>query len=123
MHIGNRLRAVRERRGMTLGGVGRNLGLTYQQIRKYESGENRLSASRLYNLSLLFQVEPGYFFAGLGPGDGECAPEASGAQTLSAALSRIDNPEVRHHLKGLIEVLDVGFAEAPAPRNRPGSTS
>ncbi len=95
---------------MTLGQVGRSMGLTYQQIRKYESGENRLSASRLYHLSMLLSVEPGYFFRGLdGDGDAE-AVTMDGEPTLAAALDRIGSPEVRHHLRSLIEVLDIDFS-------------
>lgn len=117
-HIGNRLRSARELRHMTLGQVGRSLGLTYQQIRKYESGENRLSASRLYNLSLLLDVEPAYFFSGLRADGAASRSEIDGEPTLAAALSRIGNPEVRHHLKGLIEVLDINFGGA-SPRPSP----
>jgi transcriptional regulator with XRE-family HTH domain len=110
IRIGSRLRAAREMRRMTLGQVGRSMGLTYQQIRKYESGENRLSASRLYHLSLLLAVEPGYFFRGL-DGDGSGEPVTmDGEPTLAAALDRIGSPEVRHHLRSLIEVLDIDFS-------------
>ncbi len=103
---------------MTLGQVGRDLGLTYQQIRKYESGENRLSASRLYQLSKLLKVEPAYFFRGLGSESDGIMGRASEDPALSAALDRIGNPEIRRHLKGLIDVLDVDF-----PPERPSSAS
>lgn len=122
-HIGSRLRSAREMRRMTLGQVGRSLGLTYQQIRKYESGENRLSASRLYNLALLLKVEPSYFFVGLGPDRDDQGGDAFGGPDLSTALGRIDNSEVRHHLKGLIEVLDIAFADGKVRAKRPDTTS
>ncbi|MBB3936111.1 helix-turn-helix domain-containing protein [Aureimonas phyllosphaerae] len=108
--IGSRLRAAREMRRMTLGQVGRSMGLTYQQIRKYESGENRLSASRLYHLSVLLSVDPGYFFRGLDGESDAAALMADGEPTLAAALDRIGSPEVRHHLRSLIEVLDIDFS-------------
>jgi len=108
---------------MTLGQVGRSVGLTYQQIRKYESGENRLSASRLYGLSLVLKIEPSFFFQGLSEGGEARTTGASGDPALVAALNRIGNPDIRHHLKGLIEVLDSDFANASAPSLPSGSRS
>lgn len=113
IHLGNRLRAAREARHMTLGQVGRDLGLTYQQIRKYESGENRLSASRLYRLSQLLQVEPAYFFRGLSVDDEASDGRASDEPALAAALDRIGNPDIRRHLRGLIDILDIDGAPGP----------
>ncbi len=105
---------------MTLGEVGRSMGLTYQQIRKYESGENRLSASRLYHLSVLLKIEPGYFFQGLSDDDATAEPPShDGDLTMDAALERIGSPEIRHHLRGLIEVLDMDFAGRQTNGNKP----
>ncbi|WP_182084057.1 helix-turn-helix transcriptional regulator [Aureimonas sp. ME7] len=107
IHIGSRLRFIRDKRSMTLGHVGRKLGLTYQQIRKYESGDNRLSASRLYQLSALFGVEPAFFYDGLdlasawGPSRGGGADHAA----LDPVLKRIANPEARYHIEKLIQIL------------------
>lgn len=113
IHIGNRLKSAREARRMTLGQVGRDLGLTYQQIRKYESGENRLSASRLYRLSQLLLVEPAYFFRGLGPQDDADGGKPSDEPALAAALDRIGNPEIRRHLRGLIDILNMDVPRKP----------
>lgn len=123
VHIGGRLRSAREARHLTLGQVGRNLGLTYQQIRKYESGENRLSASRLYQLSKLLMVEPAYFFRGLGDQSDGLMGRASDDPALSAALDRIGNPEIRRHLKGLIDVLDGDVSSGRASPSPSGSAS
>lgn len=124
VHIGTRLRSAREARHMTLGQVGRDLSLTYQQIRKYESGENRLSASRLYQLSILLKVEPAYFFRGLDGASDGIMGKASDDPALSAALDRIGNPEVRRHLKGLIDVLDIDLSpERPAVSSPQGTVS
>tara|TARA_R110002124_G_scaffold230283_1_gene395384 strand:+ start:2373 stop:2732 length:360 start_codon:yes stop_codon:yes gene_type:complete len=45
--------------------LGRALGLTFQQIQKYEKGANRISASKLWDIARFFKVDIGYFFEGL----------------------------------------------------------
>ena len=62
VHVGARLRARRTLLGMSQTTLGDAIGLTFQQLQKYESGSNRISASRLYELSKLLDVDIGYFF-------------------------------------------------------------
>lgn len=45
--------------------LGSRIGVSYRQIQKYESGANRISASKLYRIALAFAVAPGWFFEGL----------------------------------------------------------
>ncbi|WP_193227782.1 helix-turn-helix domain-containing protein [Aureimonas psammosilenae] len=107
-HIGSRLRMLRDRRGATLQDAGQAVDLTYQQIRKYELGENRLSASTLYRLAAFFDVEPSFFFEGLAPVRTAARPDSQGTNDaeLQAVLDRIENEEVRHHLASLIRILE-----------------
>lgn len=63
-HLGARLRQLRIERGWSQGELGRRLGTTFQQVQKYESGRNRLSAARLWAAALAFEVELADFFAG-----------------------------------------------------------
>ena len=63
--IGERIRRRRVELGLTQEQLARRLGLSYQQIQKYERGANRISASRLYALALRLDVAPGYFYADL----------------------------------------------------------
>jgi transcriptional regulator with XRE-family HTH domain len=51
VHVGNRLRARRTLLGLSQTTLAEAIGLTFQQMQKYEKGSNRISASRLYNLS------------------------------------------------------------------------
>ncbi len=61
-HVGARVRLRRTLLGMTQTTLGDALGLTFQQVQKYENGKNRISASRLYDLSRVFDVPVEHFF-------------------------------------------------------------
>ncbi len=62
VHVGARLRARRTLLGLSQAALGDALGISFQQLQKYEGGHNRLSASRLYDVSKLLDVDIGYFF-------------------------------------------------------------
>ncbi len=62
VHVGARLRVRRTLLGMNQTMLGEAIGLTFQQVQKYESGANRISASRLYDLSRVLDVPIAYFF-------------------------------------------------------------
>jgi transcriptional regulator with XRE-family HTH domain len=64
-HIASRIREGRRAAGLTQGFVGDKLGITFQQIQKYERGDNRIAAGRLFEISQLFGVPFAYFFEGL----------------------------------------------------------
>ena len=63
--IGERIRRRRTELGLTQEQLAQRLGVSYQQVQKYERGANRISASRLYALALRLDVAPGYFYADL----------------------------------------------------------
>ena len=67
VHVGSRVRARRQAVGMSQEKLGDALGLTFQQVQKYEKGVNRVSGSRLQQLTNILQVPVAYFFEG-GPG-------------------------------------------------------
>ncbi len=62
VHVGNKLRERRNYLRMSQEKLGKELGLTFQQIQKYEKGANRVGASRLYDISQLLSVPPAFFF-------------------------------------------------------------
>ena len=64
-HVGKRFREKRILCGLSQAELAKELGVTFQQIQKYEKGSNRLSASRLYGASRIFEEPVSYFFAGL----------------------------------------------------------
>lgn len=62
VHVGKRLRVRRMVQGISQESLGRSLGLTFQQIQKYEKGVNRIGASRLFELSELLKVPVQFFY-------------------------------------------------------------
>lgn len=64
-HVGRRVSEKRVSMGYKQGDLGRALGLTFQQIQKYEKGSNRISASKLWEIANFFKVDVSYFFDGL----------------------------------------------------------
>jgi transcriptional regulator with XRE-family HTH domain len=117
IHVGSRVRLRRLLLGMSQEKLGDELGVTFQQVQKYERGANRIGASRLYRVSKVLQVPVGFFFEGL---DGAPATGfAEGDQTplvddfinspegvaLAAAFARIREPSVRRKLLELARTL------------------
>lgn len=76
-HVGRRVCEKRISLGYNQSDLGRALGLTFQQIQKYEKGVNRISASKLFDISRFFKVDVGYFFEGLAEGAGGVADEGA----------------------------------------------
>ncbi|MBI1214023.1 MAG: helix-turn-helix domain-containing protein [Alphaproteobacteria bacterium] len=72
LHIGQRVRHRRWLLGMTQQDLAQAIGVRFQQIQKYESGANRISASRLWDLARALDVPVAFFYTGLG----ETASEA-----------------------------------------------
>ncbi|MGD9867683.1 MAG: helix-turn-helix domain-containing protein [Hyphomicrobiales bacterium] len=75
VHVGSRVRLRRMLLGMSQEKLGESMGLTFQQIQKYEKGANRIGASRLYHLSKVLDVPVQFFFEG-SPGAAASAPSA-----------------------------------------------
>lgn len=65
IYAGKRLRVRRCLLGMSQQYVAQECGISFQQIQKYENGKNRISAGRLYDLSVILGVPTDYFFMGL----------------------------------------------------------
>lgn len=70
IHVGDKLRLMRTLRGFSQTELATRVGLTFQQVQKYESGANRISASRLWEISEALDTPIGFFFDGLRPGSG-----------------------------------------------------
>lgn len=79
VHVGARLRQRRTLLGMSQGKLGEAIGLTFQQVQKYERGANRIGSSRLYELSRILDVKVEYFFE-------ELEPETVRAQVAAGGL-------------------------------------
>ncbi len=70
VHVGSRVRLRRTLLGMSQERLGEALGLTFQQVQKYERGVNRIGASRLYDLSRVLDVSISFFFDDMPMGGG-----------------------------------------------------
>src|SRR5271156_4491603 len=76
-HVGSRLRMRRVLMGMSQERLGEHLGVTFQQVQKYEKGMNRMGASRLQNASRALEVPVEFFFRDAPQFDGSSAPQSS----------------------------------------------
>jgi transcriptional regulator with XRE-family HTH domain len=83
-HVGSRVRMRRLMLGMSQTDVAGALGLTFQQLQKYEKGSNRISASRLQHLSQILQIPVPFFFEG--------APAASGIPRAAKGAADAPSP-------------------------------
>jgi transcriptional regulator with XRE-family HTH domain len=115
-HVGARVRMRRIMLAMSQEKLGAALGLTFQQVQKYERGANRIGASRLQQFSQILQVPVAFFFEGLptlAPHDssGSALSEAqiddfisdSDGLRLIGALMRIDNAALRRRIVMLVQ--------------------
>ncbi len=74
VHVGGRVRLRRTLLGMSQERLGDALGLTFQQVQKYERGVNRIGSSRLYHLSQILDVPVSFFFDDMPPIDPDALP-------------------------------------------------
>ena len=74
IHVGRRVRLRRTLVGMSQGNLGEAVGLTFQQIQKYERGANRIGSSRLFHLSQILDVPVSFFFDDMPPLDPDALP-------------------------------------------------
>jgi transcriptional regulator with XRE-family HTH domain len=99
VHVGSRARLRRTLLGMNQTQLGEKLGITFQQIQKYENGFNRISASRLYQMTRILDVPVSFFFDGLDEGASAWSPDDIwlNRETLNfvRAYYRIGDPAAR----------------------------
>ncbi len=91
LHVGNRMRQRRRLLGMTQQKLADAVRIRFQQIQKYESGANRISASRLWTLSKALDVPVAYFFEGVEEGDYVIG--ANGDHTVNAPADVFQNKD------------------------------
>jgi transcriptional regulator with XRE-family HTH domain len=124
-HVGSRVRMRRMLMGMSQEKLGEALGLTFQQVQKYEKGTNRIGASRLKQISQVLSVPIGFFFDGAPVTDGEDGGFAEAPSTgyvadflstsegvqLNKAFIRIRDQKVRKRIVELVNALAEGEPE------------
>lgn len=83
IHVGKRVRHRRWMVGMTQQQLAEKVGIKFQQIQKYETGANRISASRLWDIATALQVPVSFFFDGLSPEGADADDESTPADLFS----------------------------------------
>ena len=119
VHVGRRVAEKRLALGYNQSDLGRALGLTFQQVQKYEKGTNRVSASKLWLIAQFFKVDLAYFFDGLS-GDGSktdtdepdetAAPPTRQSMEINGLVPRLDLPQQ----KLVLELVRSMSAKVPA---------
>lgn len=112
-HVGDRIRRRRTMLGFTQEQLGAALQISYQQIQKYETGSNRISAGRLYQIANRLDVPIGYFFEGLeshaiaasSNGNGASNGGARTTIELVRSFNAIPNTAVRAAVTSLVKSL------------------
>ncbi|MFL4971824.1 MAG: helix-turn-helix domain-containing protein [Xanthobacteraceae bacterium] len=114
MEIAKRVRALRLQRGISQTELGSVLDVTFQQVQKYETGTNRISAGRLQQIAEVLDVPVTYFYAGIENNEVQTSPSAdtefdllqsAHAIRLVRAYSRINDRGVRLKLLKLAECI------------------
>ncbi len=105
-HVGRKLKELRLMRGKTQTEVAEGLGISFQQVQKYELGRNRVSASKLFEMSRILNVDPSYFFDGLADGTTVDTVDEESAR-IAAMVSRIGDIRVRAQIRSFIDSLTV----------------
>lgn len=111
IQVGTRIRQARVMRGMSQSGLGEQIGVTFQQLQKYEKGTNRVSASKLVAISEALSLEPSYFVEGLKKPEAEAVgPEqewqfSKQGRDLVEAFYQIKDQEVRKRIVSLVRQL------------------
>jgi len=114
VHIGRRIKMQRLALGLSQTDVAKRLGITFQQIQKYERGINRVGAGRLQEMANLLSVTPAFFFEDgprLKPGQSEETPETTELLAnkynlaLAQAFNKIRSRGVRRNVLDLVEGL------------------
>lgn len=127
-HVGSRVRLRRMLLGMSQERLGDSMGLTFQQVQKYEKGVNRIGASRLFQISKILDVPVQFFFEeapyvgdGSKPGMAEPDSEAFILEFLNSreglelnrAFVKISDPKVRKSVVDLVRALSAGSGTNP----------
>lgn len=130
VHVGTRLKMRRTMVGMTQEKLGDQLGVTFQQVQKYEKGANRIGASRLQEIASILTVPVSFFFedarAATAADAAEREPEYGFAEDMGAsfevprsppgeahelakAFCRISDARIRRRIIDLVETLADGY--------------
>jgi transcriptional regulator with XRE-family HTH domain len=102
IYVGGRMRLRRIQLGLSQGALASKIGVSFQAVQKYESGDIRISASRLYDVAQVLEVSPAFFFEGYP--DGIVAKNI--AEEASPASETFNRREVMSLIRGYYGIRD-----------------
>lgn len=110
-HVGKRVRQARIAKSLSQSALGQALGISFQQVQKYESGSNRIGSSRLWDISQILDTPIEFFFEGLAPrGNSKTAEDSPNEEPmtrrtiqLAKAINSLHDEEAKMHFLRLIE--------------------
>jgi transcriptional regulator with XRE-family HTH domain len=121
VQVGARVKLRRKLLGLTQGALASALGVTFQQIQKYENGSNRIGASRLFDLAKVLQVDAAFLFAQSGDGTSDNLPrdlretdeitsflETKEGLEINRAFATIKDPKTRRSIVALMNAIANG---------------
>jgi transcriptional regulator with XRE-family HTH domain len=132
-YVGSRIRMRRIMLGMSQEKLGEALGLTFQQVQKYEKGTNRVGASRVQQIADILQVPVSFLFDG-GPGATQGFAEGPSATyvtdflatseglALTRAFTRISDAKLRRSIVDMVENIAAREQQEAAPEAAPSPT-
>lgn len=117
VHVGSRIRLFRGLAGLSQSEMGSLLGLTFQQVQKYESGANRISGSKIFELSVILEVPLSAFFDGLESGQ-QVSPDFTQSaldprHAVSLLKVREEQPEVFAKLMAVANAANKSHGSEP----------
>lgn len=123
-HVGLRIRMRRKELGVSQEKLAESIGLTFQQIQKYERAANRVSASKLWEMARALNTSVAYFYEGLGeaPASGSNLPKetvqdflmTSEGMELATSFPKIAAPKLRRRILDLVRTLSEEPIVGPA---------
>ena len=106
IHVGQRVRFKRKMMGLTQSDLAEKVGLTFQQIQKYEKGENRISASKLFQISQILGTSVSFFFEDYSESNSfnneEVTLDDKKSVELVQSFKSIKNPKLQKRIMMLI---------------------
>ncbi|TCL63632.1 helix-turn-helix transcriptional regulator [Rhizobium sp. BK251] len=113
--VGHNVKILRVQRGISQGELGEALGVTFQQVQKYEKGKNRISSGRLSAIADYFNIDVAALFSGTRNAEesGTIVLFSPEAVAVAQAYDKIQSVRVRHAIRSLVRQLSQEDGDTP----------
>jgi transcriptional regulator with XRE-family HTH domain len=118
VRVGHRIKVRRRELGLSQSALADSLGVTFQQVQKYEKGRNRIGAGRLTQIARFLKVSPSVFFERAAMANDEVLRDiddfvaSKEGMDLMRAMAKVENEKVRHHIAILVEEVVNAYYDA-----------